>query len=91
MAEWISVKDRLPSEAGRYLVAYKLFDSDLAWWNEVLSFSTDLYKMDNFDFPRKKYKGKSGFYKLTECGFVENDKITHWMPLPENPKEIENG
>ena len=88
MAEWISVKDRLPSEAGRYLVAYKLFDSDLAWWNEVLSFSTDLYKMDNFDFPRKKYKGKSGFYFYdSEYGNVEDNRVTHWMPLPEPPKE----
>lgn len=88
MTEWISVKDRLPSQDGYYLVAYKLQTVPLIWQFDVYPFALDLYNTDKFDFPRKKYKGKSGFYFYdSEYGFCENSRVTHWMPLPKPPKE----
>ena len=92
MTEWISVKDRLPSQDGYYLVAYKLDVIPQRWHFNVYPFSLDLYKTDKFDFPRKKYKGKSGFYFYdSEYGNCENSRVTHWMPLPKPPKENADG
>lgn len=86
--EWISVKDRLPSQDGYYLVAYKLQTVPPIWQFDVYPFALDLYKTDKFDFPRKKYKGKSGFYFCDpEYGYCEDSRVTHWMPLPTPPKE----
>ena len=90
--KWISVKDRLPSQDGYYLVAYKLDVIPPRWHFSVYPFSLDLYNTDKFDFPRKKYKGKSGFYFYdSEYGYCEDDRVTHWMPLPEPPKEESYG
>lgn len=88
VGKWIPVTERLPSQNGEYLVAYKLQTIPPIWQFNVYPFALDLYKTDKFDFPRKKYKGKSGFYFYdSEYGFCEDSRVTHWMPLPEPPKE----
>ena len=53
MAEWISVKERLP-EDGKYVLAYSADD----------------------DFMKVEARHHFGVFQ-----------ITHWMPLPEPPKE----
>lgn len=61
MGEWISVKDRLPEQCCKVLIAWKLNDKmevDMAIWTGVVP-------------------------KLN----VTQYEITHWMPLPEPPKE----
>ena len=76
--EWISVNDRLPDTDGYYLCV---------WYNfiEVFEFTKDLYKVDKYVFP--DFKGKSGFYSCDrEWGYIYEDGVTHWMPLPELPK-----
>lgn len=82
MSEWISVKDRLPKTDGHYLV-YK--DTGFGFGlQEVCGFARNLKDIDDECFTRKK----AGFYKYDrECGFYEPADITHWMPLPEPPKE----
>lgn len=50
--EWVSVKDRLPTESCTYLVACS--DGRVGW------------SFYNSTFP---------------------DRVTHWMPLPQPPKE----
>ncbi len=69
MAEWISVKDRLPSEAGQYLVAYH----PCVWENvlDEVRIGIDSFRGKNC-WAQKKYQ-----------------RVTHWMPLPEPPKEEE--
>ena len=89
---WISVEERLPSQDEYYLVAYKLDVIPQRWHFNVYPFSLDLYNTDKFDFPRKKYKGKSGFYFYdSEYGYCEDSRVTHWMPLPKPPKENKDG
>lgn len=83
MAEWISVKDRLP-EKGHYLVVKDV------WGNKIIgvcSYANNLEKIDEYDFYGKNH---GGWYDYDgEYGYFECDNVTYWMPLPEPPKEDE--
>lgn len=84
--QWVSVKSSYPPENGRYLVVYFLSTKPPISWMRVLGFAKDLYEVDHLDFENKK--GKAGFYGYdSEFGYYEVDDVTHWMPLPEPPKE----
>jgi hypothetical protein len=62
-SEWISVKDRLPEESGRYLVYAK-------------------------EGERETHRTIAPFHKAFHLsGRMAYWKVTHWMPLPEPPKE----
>jgi hypothetical protein len=72
-AKWISVKERLPEEG-----------------EEVLVFGQYLNDIPKVLGVRSRYKGDQD-WKYTwegsdEWVYREND-VTHWMPLPEAPKE----
>lgn len=83
--KWIPVTERLP-EDGEYLVAYTLNIIPPKKVIDVCYFAKNLYKVDKYDFADKKRK--SGFYQYDgEYGFYERTGITHWMPLPQPPKE----
>ena len=83
MNEWISVKDRLPTEAGNYLVNihYEDIERDVyedvvldAWYNP---------------YPCKIFPGYAGWHLLNEFySFTEGwrENITHWIPWPEPPE-----
>lgn len=82
--EWISVKDRLPKKDGKYLCVYEGFIVGCKHI-EVLSYSKNLYKVDEYDFA--SFKGERGFYSYnSEWGYINKNDVTHWMPLPELPK-----
>ena len=75
--EWISVKDRLPDETGRYLAVKKRiapddFGGDRTDIVIVRFFVDDGFRMPVHipDWINKKI----------------NEEVTHWMPLPELPK-----
>ena len=63
MADWISVKDRLPEEGRFVLVFCERFHN-----------SSPMFVSRRLDF---NYWG----------GLGRDFGITHWMPLPEPPKE----
>ena len=67
MSEWISVKERLPSEKGHYLCR----------WHGVTcpEGMTDVLNFDGKEFP------------WTTIFPSARNIVTHWMPLPEPPKE----
>ena len=77
--EWISVEDRLPEKAGRYLVAYAKVEGA-----DILPFAITKKDTCDFDGP--------GFYEdeYNEWGEFSGcfraTGVTHWMPLPEPPK-----
>lgn len=75
MNEWISVKDRLPSQ-GKHVLAYSLDPLNKgcfrAYW------SGDIYYPSWNCYP---------IGSNASDGLVFD--ITHWMPLPEPPKEDE--
>ena len=79
--KWISVKDRLPEQDGKYLV----FEQSSGRTNtSILRFAKDARKVDRYDF---KGRWKNAWYEYdSEWGHYTVDSVTHWMPLPEPPK-----
>lgn len=79
---WISVKDRLPEEDGKYLV----FEQNNGRTNtSILRFAKDARKVDRYDF---KSRWENAWYEYdSEWGHYTVDSVTHWMPIPEPPEE----
>ena len=82
MPKWISVKDKLPKINNKYLCV--LNNCAIS----ICSFAHNLKKVDKYDFNTNK----SGWYDYdSEWGYYEVSNVTHWMPLPELPKELVGG
>ena len=78
--EWVSVEDRLPeddtSEYKAQIAVLVLTD------RESIKIKKRTYH------PGRVYYGK--FYpERWDWGTFNDDRITHWMPLPKSPKEDE--
>ena len=78
---WISVEDRLPSleglepdEVEYVLVSEQSFD---AITGEKLGRSVSICGF-----------GHDGWSKFDNFGYVRTENITHWMPLPDPPREV---
>ena len=77
--KWISVEDEPPKENGRYLVRYKrdvnLGDEETVHEDEIriMRFFVD----DGWRYP----------IICNDHVRLVNEEVTHWMPLPEPPKE----
>ena len=75
--EWISVKDRLPDETGRYLAVKKRIAPDELGGNR-----TDIVIL--------RFFVDKGFRMPTHIpDWINeeiNEEVTHWMPLPHPPK-----
>ena len=71
-----------PKHNGSYLCQLKLNDR-MQTIMEVLKYSTDLYKVDKYDFLEYKGKHVGGFYSYnSEWGYSEIDWVQAWMELP---------
>jgi hypothetical protein len=71
--EWISVKERLPEE-----------DVAVLTYGQVLNNPPEVIGV------RRRYNGDQEWKHTweSEDGFIyREDDVTHWMPLPEPPKE----
>ena len=78
--EWISVKDRLPDNKGRYLV-YEVWT-----YGNIIETVSWTPKYNGFE---EHLKGKAIWYNYdSEYGDFEVGDVTHWMPLPEPPNDI---
>lgn len=76
MSEWISVEDRLPETEDMFIVypSTKYFGIFADFW-------------PHSDFKEHK---KNTFENQSDDGVVFQNYATHWMPLPEPPKEQDN-
>jgi len=82
---WIPVSEKLP-EDGIYLVTVERTSGVPRI--ETKSFSKDLNRVDDFDFPNHK----CGWYDYDiEYGYWEDTNVIAWMPLPKpyEPQESE--
>ena len=81
---WIPVSERLPDADGNYIVFEPGYIVPAI---RVLSFAKDGRKVDKYDFDRE---WKNVWYRYdSEWGHITIDDVTHWMPLPQPPKEGE--
>ena len=71
--KWISVEDRLPEDNLNVLV-YAIGDNE----NSVIAMTSYTHKMYGYNIEGWRSPWQYFFYEY---------KITHWMPLPEPPKE----
>ena len=79
--KWISVRDRFPEEDGRYLVH---IPDSWAYKVQILNFAKKLKKTGMYEF---RHLRRRGWWDCdNEYGAREWNEVTHWMPLPEEPK-----
>ena len=80
--KWVAIGERLPYEDGTYLVFEKYtYGTSI----RTLQFAKDGRKVDKYDF-HSGWKNVWYYYD-SEWGHITIDTVTHWMPLPEPPKE----
>ena len=75
--EWISVDDRLPEESGLY-ITFGCTAVPVRWLH---NFDKDMGKFGvwwDYDTDGKKHP---------RYRFIEAEDITHWMPLPPEPRK----
>lgn len=80
--KWIPVSERLPENDGKYLVLKALGEHR---WHDVFRFAKDGRKVNKYDFDSNWQN--VWFIYDSEWGYITTDNVTHWMPLPEPPKE----
>lgn len=74
--------NQLPKFEGKYLICKNILGNNISLVYDVLSYSKDLYSVDEYDFPPIKYKNKAGFYDYGDGGYYEVKDILAWMPIP---------
>ena len=80
-SKWIPVAERLPEVGGCYLVALKYkydFEKEYTYDTDVATF--------HFGYDRRYIDGQWNTYVDWDEG-QQYLHVTHWMPLPEMPKE----
>lgn len=82
---WISVKERLPEKKGEYLTVQEYrFKA-----NEELKLTDDIKRriiIEEFS-DLKKGEWNSEAINFTHQAYISTGIVTHWMPLPEQPKQ----
>ena len=82
---WVSVKDRLPEEGGKYLVTVTS-NVDGKPFVKTAWFLLNL--CDNWQFKYECEPNVPGFYNGDGEGDWVERTVSHWMPLPEPPMEV---
>lgn len=73
--QWISVKERLPSDSVGWVTVYGCI---LSRWSVQPGF----YDKNNNEWV-SRFIGRY----MDDDGYAPFEDVTHWMPLPEPPKE----
>ena len=78
--EWISVDDRLPEDSGYYLVVYR--DK----YNGSISIAFDMYVKCNVGEWWESEFACDITKQFLWATRLQEQEVTHWMPLPQPPK-----
>jgi len=91
LPRWIPVTEALPESGGSYIVYLRSFKgkTDLGYVIGNLSYPTEMY----FNKGQMLWVGENESYNAVLSAVdTENEyHVTHWMPLPEPPKEESYG
>ena len=81
-SDWISVEERLPEDKCECLVYVKTH-------NKFSGYMTISWFYPRYDGSAPDLKGRKVWTGYdSEWGVFELRNVTHWMPLPEPPKEV---
>lgn len=83
LPRWIPVTERLPEKDGSYLVSRKHKSGFRT--QDVIKFAQNGDLIDPYDLHGEK---NVWYYYDSEYGHIPARNVTHWMPLPEPPKEV---
>lgn len=84
MAEWISVKDRLPEKDGEYLCCLLRKRNEQNYYIKIVEYSHGSEILDFSTIHRYTCEAWLGYD--SDFGYYKIDNVTHWMPLPNPPK-----
>lgn len=76
MSEWISIKDSFPNENELVLIFQTDKGSERSSWRPYVPFALSIFEDSSFNDSH-----------CGDCQQVEHQCVTHWMPLPQPPKE----
>ena len=80
-SQWISAKDRLPEKEGRYIVVNESGNVFDAYYDENI--------VDECQFGEWVQMFDPVTLGAIDCEWRSYEEITHWMHLPELPKEVQ--
>lgn len=104
MSEWISVNDSLPEREKPVLVAVKNYRGNMfvtkgMYEDGTVLIPNSIWLWDDYDEwgeyneELDEYYVPEGWFEwndfIENCGVIDQ-QVTHWMPLPEPPKEADN-
>lgn len=88
--EWISVKDRLP-EPGQYVMLCHDYHSKISGRDEYEAVTVGYFHQptDRRCRPYFYYVGVNDYGDIVRASSMcpGSEHVTHWMPMPEPPKE----
>ena len=102
MSEWISVDDRLPESQkdvlayyvnkygegktvkAEYVASFSALACD--FYDEESDYESDYSEIEDAYYVKEGWHERVENWKYSGCEIVEG-QVTHWMPLPEPPKE----
>lgn len=77
---WISVKERLPEEGQQVLVISH-------GWGEHLVYVGEYKRVESETSWLTGITTQASSWLLWGWSYLKKPQVTHWMPLPETPKE----
>lgn len=73
--QWISVKERLPDSKSERVLIF------------LTNYGNPRVDIGYYDGPYDGYGAEEGDQEFTDSDSERTTSVTHWMPLPEPPKQ----